>query len=80
MVRDGWPETGWSDLLESTAALDGTAWRLWCDGRATRRVRSEVASGAMAEAGVEKVYLPTVLLRPVGAVAVAAVLPHGHEA
>lgn len=31
------PETGWPDLLERAARLDGSAWSSWCDGGAVGR-------------------------------------------
>jgi hypothetical protein len=48
-----WPATGWPDLLDRAAALDGQGWSRWCDGRAGERfaelalrVRGELAVGA----------------------------------
>ncbi|MBF4635516.1 glycosyl transferase [Agreia pratensis] len=32
IVRWGFPETGWSALLEEASALDGDLWRTWNDG------------------------------------------------
>jgi hypothetical protein len=48
-----WPATGWPDLLDRVAALDGQEWSRWCDGLAgarfaelALRVRGEIAVGA----------------------------------
>ena len=52
VVCAAWPGTGWSDLLDRAAALDGQDWSRWCDGQAgarfaelALRVRGEVAAG-----------------------------------
>jgi glycosyl transferase family 28 len=49
VVRDAWPDTGWAELLERAAALDGSEWRLWCDGQAARRFADVVHSVARGE-------------------------------
>jgi predicted glycosyltransferase len=48
LVLPAFPETGWPDLLERAAALDGSRWDRWCDGLAARRFADAVA-GALDE-------------------------------
>lgn len=36
-VLDHWPVSGWADVLDDTAVLDGGAWEAWCDGGAAHR-------------------------------------------
>lgn len=37
VVLDTFPETGWSEVLERAASLDGTRWESWYDGRSVER-------------------------------------------
>ena len=46
LVRTSWPSSGWSSLLDSARALDGSAWASWCDGHATSRFASVLADVA----------------------------------
>lgn len=43
IVLSDFPELGWPALLDRAAALDGTRWRDWCDGRAAARFADVVA-------------------------------------
>lgn len=43
IVLPEFPESGWPELLDRAAALDGTRWRPWCDGRAAARFADVVA-------------------------------------
>jgi hypothetical protein len=43
VVVPRFPSTGWAELLEQAAALDGRAWSSWCDGRAAERFADVVA-------------------------------------
>lgn len=44
VVVDQVPTDGWDELLARAAALDGTGWQRWCDGRAPERVAALVRS------------------------------------
>lgn len=37
VVEPTWPAGGWAVRLERAAALDGTRWSAWCDGKAASR-------------------------------------------
>ena len=43
VVVPRFPSTGWAELLDRAAALDGRAWSSWCDGRAAERFADIVA-------------------------------------
>ncbi|UTT67332.1 hypothetical protein NMQ01_06355 [Janibacter sp. CX7] len=47
-VLDTLPRRGWTDLLERTAGLDGSAWSAWCDDRAASRFVQVVREVAAA--------------------------------
>ncbi len=56
VVLDGWPEPGaWPGVLDRAAALDGSDWRRWNDGRGADRAAALLAgvaaSGVVAPAG-----------------------------
>lgn len=42
VVLPSFPDSGWTDLLERAAALDGADWRRWHDGRAAERFAAVV--------------------------------------
>ena len=46
VVRSSWPSAGWSSLLDSARALDGSAWAPWCDGLAASRFAAVLADVA----------------------------------
>jgi hypothetical protein len=46
VVVPEFPETGWAQLLGEVAALEGDAWRLWCDGHAADRMAEHLDSYA----------------------------------
>jgi hypothetical protein len=49
VVMDCWPGHGWAELLERAVRLVGSAWSLWCDGRAAERVAHVIGSVAAGQ-------------------------------
>lgn len=43
-VEGRFPRSGWSELLEHVASLDGHQWRRWCDGHAADRMTELLVS------------------------------------
>ncbi|CAN5398683.1 hypothetical protein BH09ACT10_BH09ACT10_06650 [soil metagenome] len=42
IVRPHFPVTGWDDLLNEAARLDGSKWSAWCDGRGAQRAAAVI--------------------------------------
>jgi hypothetical protein len=42
VVLDAVPDSGWSDILERTRRLDGSAWRAWNDGESAARAAHHI--------------------------------------
>jgi len=55
LVLDEFPTSGWAELLDRAAALDGRGWSIWVDGEGARRAAGVV----MAEVDAVRVRRPS---------------------